>query len=148
MKSLQKIATLLFTLTIIVSCSKSNDSTSAGGCATECSYTIAAGETAGTVPSALDGTYNLTYHHAQTGSPFTDGTKAKLTINSNVITIEIDGKECITLKNPIKTSPTESTFIDNCRDNLKYAVSESTNGGLNEMNVSSTAGKWLGQFKE
>lgn len=148
MKYLQKIIFYFFSIVITVSCSKNNNNSDSDNC-TECSYTIASGETAGTVPTALEGTYNLTYHHAQTGSPFTDGTTAKFTINNNILTVEIEGQECITIKNPIKTSPSENTFKDTCRDNYMYSVSvHAQTGGLNEINLSSISGTWYGQFKQ
>ncbi len=92
MKNL-KIITLLFISTLIwFSCTSNDNPLSGGNCATECSYTIASGEIAGTVPSSLDGTYNLTYHSAQTGSPFTNGTTATFTVANNELTVEINGE--------------------------------------------------------
>lgn len=146
MKTLKKItAVLLFTL-IVISCTKSN--TSGGSCDTVCEYTIASGETAGTMVNGSDGSYELTFDYEVTGSPFTNGTKAKFTLNNNVLTVEVTGKDCITIKNPIKTSQTEYTFKDTCRDNLAYSVSATSGGDLNEINVASTSGTWYGQFKK
>lgn len=146
MKNLKKI-TLLFLFTLIViSCTKS--SSSAGTCDTVCEYTVAAGETAGTMVSGSDGSYELTFDYATAGSPFTNGTTAKFTLNNNVLTVEVAGKDCITIKNPIKTSQSEYTFKDTCRDNLSYSVSATSTGDLNEINVSSTSGTWFGQFKK
>jgi len=145
MKNLKKI-TLLFFALIAYSCTNSN--TTAGSCDYICEYTIASGETAGNMVNGSDGSYELTFDYATTGSPFTNGTKAKFTLNNNVLTVEVTGKECITIKNPIKTSNTEYTFKDTCRDNLAYSVSATSNGDLNEINVSSTSGTWFGQFKK
>lgn len=123
----------------------SNDTSSPSGC-DECSYTVASNETAGTVHASLNGVHNLTFAFAQAGSPFTDGTAATLTIDNNTLTIEIAGRDCITLKNPIQTSASETTFKDTCRDNLMFAVSVNQSGGLNEVNVMSTSNNWFGQF--
>lgn len=57
-----KLLSLLFFTFLIVNCTSNSDE---GDC-TECSYTVASGETAGTVPSTLDGEYNLTYRFPQT----------------------------------------------------------------------------------
>ena len=145
MKNL-KTFTLSFLTLIAVGCNNNNSSNSI--CETVCEYTVASGETAGTIVNGSDGSYELTFDYAVAGSPFTNGTKAKFTLNTNVLTVEVTGKECITIKNPIKTSQTEYTFKDTCRDNLSYAVSATPNGDLNEVNVSSTSGTWFGQFKK
>lgn len=149
MNTLKKLTTIFFSLIVIISCSKNNEPSNSGDCATLCEYTIASGETAGTAASSLDGSYNLTMHHADAASPFPDGTKAKFTINNNVLTVEIDGKECITIKNPVLTTAgsTEVKFKDTCRDKITYDVSEN-NGKLNEINISDLNGKWLGQFND
>ena len=144
MKSLKNILKLTLLSLILVSCSSTDKNS---GCE-ECSYTVASGETAGTVPSSLDGIFDLTYSNAQTGSPFTNGTKATFTISNNQLTVEINGK-CILLKNPIKTSPSENTFKDTCTDNYQYSVSTNQSGALNEINLSSTTGTgFYGQFKQ
>lgn len=147
MKTLQKIGFYLLVLTIIISCSKNNDETSsATNCANECSHTITNGETASTVPSSLDGSYELTYHAAQTGSPYTNGTKASFTLSNNTLTIDVDGK-CITLKNPFRNSGgVQDIFTDDCDKNAQYHISTLTDGSFNEMNVFGTDGTWLGQF--
>ena len=127
MKAIQKITILLFALTIIISCSKNNDdSSSATNCSNECAHTIANGETASTVSSSLDGTYDLTYHAAQSGSPYTNGTKASFTLSNNQLTIEIDGN-CITLKNPFKNAGgVQDIFTDDCDKNAQYHISTLT----------------------
>mgnify|MGYP005991471551 CR=1 FL=1 len=146
MKNLKKFTLLLFLSILAISCTKSN--TTPGSCDTVCEYTIASGETAGTMVSGSDGSYELTFDYAVASSPFTNGTTAKFTLLNNVLTVEVAGKDCITIKNPIKTSNTEYTFKDTCRDNLSYSVSATTSGDLNEINVSSTSGTWYGQFKK
>jgi hypothetical protein len=149
MKNSKKILFSSFIALAAFGCKK-KDTTSApaGTCSTVCSYTLASGETAATASSGLEGTHNLTYCCAQTGSPFTVGVKGKFTISGNTLTVEIEGKECITLKNPRNTGPgtDEIKFIDNCRDNLSYDVSKTASGALNEINISSVSGTWLGQF--
>lgn len=131
---------------VLLSCSSNN--TVVGACATTCTYTLTAGETAGTVPASLIGTHMLTYTEIVAGAPFANGVSATFTLTNNELTVEIDGMECITLQNPIQSSPSEVTFVDDCRDNLKYSVSATQSGGLNEINVSSTSNQFLGQFTE
>lgn len=62
------------------------------------------------------------------------------------MTVEIDGQECVTLKNPIQTSPSEWTFVDNCRDDYIYGISQTPNGELNEINLGTLSFQFLGQF--
>lgn len=144
MKVLRKISYTVVITFLVAACTTNNQSTS--GCTTECSYTLASGETAGTAPTSLEGTHSLTFAFAQTGAPFTDGTSGTFTLLNNELTIEIDGQDCITLKNPVQTSPSEYTFKDDCRDNIAYAVSSNQSGGLNEINVQSLSNTWFGQF--
>lgn len=149
MKSLKKVVIVIFSLVFFISCSKSNNSNNSA-CDTVCEYTLASGETAGTTASSLDGTYNLTMHFANVASPFADGTKGEFTINNNVLTVKIDGFDCMTLKNPILTTAgsTEVKFKDTCRDKVTYDVSMTSTGELNEVNISNLSGKWLGQFND
>ncbi len=148
MKTLQKqnFFTLL-TIIFLIGCTKSNDS-AAELCATVCEHTLTAGETAATVPSSLDGTYELTYHTAQPGSPFTDGTKATFTIANNVLTVAVEGKECITIKNPVLIGTNNYKFKDSCRDNIAFNVSPNNDGSFNEVNVEPLGNGWLGQFSK
>ena len=139
--------TLFFSsfLLALVACSNS-DSTAT--CATNCSYTLTAGETPGTVPAALEGAFELVYTEIVAGAPFANNAMGTFTLTNNQLTVEIDGLDCITLNNPIQTSAVEVTFVDNCRDNLKYAISVSQTGTLNEVNVSSISNQFFGQFTE
>ncbi|MFD2568508.1 hypothetical protein [Pseudotenacibaculum haliotis] len=141
-----KVLILSSLFLVFLSCSSNN--TVVGSCATTCTYTLTAGETAGTVPASLVGTHTVTYTEIVAGAPFANGVSATFTIANNELTVEIDGMECITLQNPIQTSASEVTFVDDCRDNLKYAVSATQSGALNEINVSSTSNQFLGQFTE
>lgn len=147
MKILKNVTITVLFIIVSISCSSSKSGNDL--CDTECEYTIAAGETAGTVASSLDGTYNLTFNFAASGAPFTDGTTGTFTINNNELTVEINGKECMTIKNPILTTAgsSEVKFKDTCRDQISYDVSE-VNGKLNEINISSINGTWLGQFND
>lgn len=124
---------------------KSN-SDDANLCATECSYTLQSGQTAGTAPVSLEGIHNVILDFATPESPFPVGTEAVFTLENNVLTVEIAGEECITLKNPIQTGTSETTFIDDCRDNLIYGISQDQNGDLNEINIGTTSFQFLGQF--
>ncbi|NVK53218.1 MAG: hypothetical protein HWD85_09805 [Flavobacteriaceae bacterium] len=149
MKIISKTSLILFVTLTIVSCSKSNsDETTLGNCATVCTYTIASGEKAATVPNSLDGTYELTYHSAQAGSPYTNGTKAKFTISNNTLTVEIEGKDCITIKNPVLIGSNNYKFKDSCRDNIAFNVSPNNNGDFNEINVEPLGTGWFGQFSK
>lgn len=144
MKNSVKIFALAFSILFIAACSSNDDSSN--GCE-QCTYTVAQGETAATVSTPLIGEFNLTLDISQNGYDIPQGTKGKFTVSANEMIVEIDGKQCITLKNPIKTSPVEYVFKDDCRDNLMYAISESNNGGLNEVNVITISGSFIGQFK-
>ena len=144
MKFLKKFSYVIVLSLMVSACTSNTQNTS--GCATECSYTLASGETAGTAPTSLEGTHNLTFDFAQTGAPFTNGTTGTFTLVNNELTVEISGQDCITLKNPVQTSPSEYTFKDDCRDNLSYAVSSNQSGALNEINVQSLSNNWYGQF--
>ena len=148
MKTIKKISFLILVLTIITACSKSEESTNAGNCATECEYTIASTETLGTVPSSLDGTYELTYHSATSDSPYTNGTKATFTVSNNMLTVAIDGKECITIKNPVLLGSNNYKFKDSCRDNIAFNLSPNNDGSFNEINVEPLGIGWFGQFSQ
>ena len=144
LKSLLIIASLVF----FISCENGEEDMTSGSCSNTCDYTLTSGQTSATVPSALDGTYNLTYGFAQTGSPFTDGTKATFTISNNELTVEIEGQECITLRNPVLIGTNNYKFMDDCRDNIGYNVSPNNNGSFNEINIEPLGQGWLGQFFE
>lgn len=146
MKTLKQLAILLVSITVLSSCSDDNERSNSN-CSNSCEYTIASNETAGTVPSSIHGTFELTMTFAQTGSPIADGTTGTFTVTADELTVEIEGMECITIKNPIQTSSAENTFIDTCRDNYKYSVSTTPSGDLNEINLSKADGTFLGQFK-
>lgn len=148
MKNVKQQFIALFTILILASCTESSKEPSAADCATECSYTLASGETAATVPSSLDGTYELTYHSAQPGSPYTNGTKAKFTISNNMLTVEVEGKECITIKNPVLIGSNNYKFKDSCRDNFAFNVSPNNNGDFNEINIEPLGVGWFGQFSK
>ncbi|MDD7915846.1 hypothetical protein [Polaribacter ponticola] len=149
MKTLKKITLCLLTAFIISACSSNNGNTP-GGCSNVCNYTLTTNDTPGTAATSIEGTYNLTMHFPDAESPFSEGTKATFTLLDNVLTVEVEGQECITIKNPRLTTSgsTEVQFRDTCRDMISYDVSEN-NGALNEINISSTTdGKWLGQFND
>jgi len=147
MKTLKKITLLICALGLFNSCSSNEDSNSSG--CLECNYSVASNETAATVSSQLIGTFNLTLDFVASNSyTIAQGTKAKFTVFEKEMTIEIDNQDCITLKNPITSlSNTEFVFKDNCRDDYMYAISENSNGGINEVNVISINGTFLAQYK-
>ena len=142
-----KLMLLFVTLSFLTSCQNEEDMSSSS-CDTTCDYTLTSGQTAATVPSSLEGTYRLTYGFAQPGSPFTDGTKATFTISNNELTVEIEGQECITLKNPVLIGTNNYKFMDDCRDNIGYNLSPNNNGSFNEINVEPIGQGWFGQFFE
>lgn len=149
MKTLQKI-TLLFVSSILLFSCESNNENENSNCNNQCDYSIASGETAGTVPSSLNGTYVLTYTDYSNGSNtyYANASAATFTIANNTLTIEADGKDCITITNPIQTSASENTFKNTCGTNIMYAVSVTSTGELNEINVSGINNNFLGQFTE
>ncbi|MGJ8743010.1 hypothetical protein [Polaribacter sp.] len=150
MKTSVKIITLFLISFLIFSCSSSDNSMD-GNCATVCAFTLASGDTAGTAAASIEGTYNLTMHFPDAASPYKEGTKGTFTLMNNILTVEIDGKECITIKNPRLTTAgsTEIQFRDTCRDKISYDVSMTASRSLNEINISSTENnKWLGQFND
>lgn len=146
MKILRNFSYLFTFCLFVLSCESNSQSSS--GCDTECSYTLASGETAGTVPTSIEGTYSLTFSYAQPGSPFTDGTMGTFTLSNNELTVEIDGMDCITLKNPVLLGTNNYKFKDDCRDNIGYNVSPNNNGTFNEINIEPLGQGWLGQFHE
>jgi hypothetical protein len=150
MKTLKKVLTTLLITAFFIGCS-SNDDSSSGNCNTECEYTLTSSDTAGTAATSIEGTYNLTMHFPDAASPFSEGTKATFTLLNNILTVEIEGQDCITIKNPRLTTAgsTEIQFRDTCRDKISYDVSMISTGELNEINISSTeTNKWLGQFND
>ncbi|MCB0509154.1 MAG: hypothetical protein H6579_04745 [Chitinophagales bacterium] len=145
---MKKIIAFSLCLVVLLACNKDDDDTSICSGAS-CSYTLntSAGEVPGSVPSALQGEHNLSASYASANSPFSDGTTGKFTLDGNVLTVEIENEACITLYNPYQSSFAEVSFVDDCRDNLIYSVSESSQGGLNEINVASLSGNFYCQFK-
>lgn len=141
-----KLLIVCFIAILLVECKSNSDES--GLCGTECTYTVTSSQTAGTVPASLEGIYNVVLDFATDQSPFTVGTEATFTLENNVLTVEIAGEPCITLRNPIETGTSEWTFIDDCRDNYIYGVSQNQNGELNEINLGTTNFQFLGQFKE
>ena len=146
MNAFRKISYIVTVSFLVTACTTNNQNTS--GCTTDCTYTLGSGETAGTVPTSLEGTYNLTYDFAQPGSPYTDGTTATFTLINNELTVEIEGHDCITLKNPVLIGTNNYKFKDDCRDDIAFNVSPNNNGTFNEINVEPLGQGWLGQFHE
>jgi len=146
MKTIKKLTILFLFVSIVFACSN-EDEDDASGC-DSCTYSVASGETVATVPNEIIGEFDLVLTFSQGGYAFADGTKGKFTISEKEMKIEIEGQECITLKNPTASAnQLEFTFRDTCRDNLKYSASISSNGGLNEVNVFTLSGTFYGQFK-
>tara|TARA_R110001632_G_scaffold125748_1_gene239164 strand:- start:24401 stop:24847 length:447 start_codon:yes stop_codon:yes gene_type:complete len=148
MKTLKTLL-LAVLFTTFLAC-ESNSDESETTCENTCDYTLDSGETAGTVPSSLDGAYTLTFakNPQSSNNYYADGIMGTFTISNNTLTVEIDGKECITLTNPVQTSASENTFKNTCGTNLTYAVSTTTAGDLNEINIGNLNNQFLGQFTE
>ncbi len=145
MKNLKYVLIAFMTLTILA-CNSNDEDENLSDCET-CTYTPKSNETAGIAPSSLEGTYNVVLDFATAQSPFPEGTAATFTLTNNVLTVEISGEACITLENPIQTGTSEWTFIDDCRDNYIYGISQNQNGEFNEINLGTTNFQFLGQFK-
>ncbi|WP_435414498.1 hypothetical protein [Polaribacter aestuariivivens] len=145
MKPTKKLTAFLLFISVLISCTSNEKDNN--NCET-CTYAVAAGETAGSVPTTLQGEFNLTLDISLNGYSKTAGTKAKFIIDAKQLTVEIDGDECLILKNPtVSANGVEFTFKDTCRDNIMYAISEKSSGGLNEINVVTLNGQFYGQFK-
>jgi hypothetical protein len=146
-----KLFTLLFFGLSLWSCSEDDNEDLSVNCSTICEYTLEAGQDPGNVPASLHGELNLILDFATDQSPFPVGTQATFTVSATEITVEIEGEECITLRNPYRIPGTsEDNFIDNCRDDYIFGISADQNGNLNEINLGSIAGggiQFLGQFK-
>lgn len=116
----------------------------------ECSPALLADETAAIIPTSLQGTHHFIYGYQQDGSPFSDGTQATFTLNNNELIVEIEGEQCITLKNPALRYGNNSDnyfFKDDCNQNICYNVSANTDKVMNEINIQPVSGTgWFGQF--
>ena len=141
-------------LLILFSCSNDDDNNNdndSTNCSTVCEYSLEAGQDPGSVPASLHGELNLVLDFATPQSPFPVGTAATFTVSETEMTVEIEGEECITLRNPYRIpATTEDNFIDDCRDDYIFGISADQNGNLNEINLGSIAGgniQFLGQFK-
>jgi hypothetical protein len=151
MKSSKPFYLFLIVL-ILFSCSNDDDNNNnSANCSTVCEYTLEAGQDPGSVPASLHGELNLVLDFATPQSPFPEGTAATFTVSATEMTVEIEGEECITLRNPYRIPGTsEDNFIDDCRDDYIFGISADQNGNLNEINLGSIAGgniQFLGQFK-
>ncbi len=150
MKILKLLPILLCTV-LLISCSEDDSEDISSNCSTVCEYTLEAGQDPGSVPASLHGELNLVLDFATPQSPFPEGTAATFTVSETEMTVEIEGEECITLRNPYRIPGTsEDNFIDDCRDDYIFGISADQNGNLNEINLGSIAGgniQFLGQFK-
>jgi len=150
MKTL-KLSCLLLMVLFFQACSDDDNEDSSANCSTVCEYTLEAGQDPGSVPAGLHGELNLVLDLATPQSPFPEGTTATFTVSETEMTVEIEGEECITLRNPYRIpGTTEDNFVDDCRDNYIFGISGDQNGNLNEINLGSIAGgsiQFLGQFK-
>jgi len=148
MKTLYKTISIISFTILFWACSSTEGDTIT--CENECEYIIESGETAGTVPISIEGTFELSFakNSQSTNTYYDDGVKGTFTIASNTLTLGVEGKDCITLKNPIQSSPSENTFVNSCGTNFVYAVSTDLNGNINEINVLNRNGtRFFGQFK-
>jgi hypothetical protein len=153
---MKQLVFLLFVglLTISACTSSSDDPATPAGNTCDgpvCSPQLASGETPATIPTSLQGTYHFTYGYQQAGSPYVDGTKATFTLTANnELLVEIDGEQCMTLKNPafrFGDSGGNYFFKDDCDKNICYNVSANLEEIMNEINVQPLVDMgWYGQF--
>ncbi len=99
-------------------------------------------ESPATIPSSLEGTYDLTYDAINSGGPFSNGESVTLVINSN-------GTLCVndlSLSSPVlfNGNPAEAIWSDSSTG-IRYSVSNLTTG-FNEVNVGDTGGAFFGQL--
>ena len=127
-------------------CKKEAQDTLTGCAGNVCSHSLTSAQTAGTVAASTHGLHSLTLQYAAANSPYPNGTTGEFEITTdNKLVVKING-DCITLTNPYQTSSSEVVYVDNCKFNLNFAVSESSQGGLNEINIASLSGTFYGQF--
>ncbi len=144
---------LLFTILILSSCDKEDDSPKSEGCnGATCAPAVSSGETAATIPSTAVGVYRCVLTFAEPTSPFPLGTKATFEITSDQkLIVKIEGDECLTISNPIwrfgaNASSGNYTWKDNCRDNVAFNVSFAGTT-FNEVNMEPVSGTgFFGQF--
>ena len=150
MKKLKKITLLFLFMTLIFSCSSNDENMEEGGdnvCNTKCEYTLVSGETSGTIPASIYGTYDLSYANEDVNSPFKNGQTGRFIISNNTLTVSISGESCITITNAVLRGNDNYLFKDTCRDNLTYNVSVNTNGTFAEVNIEPIGTGFFGQFK-
>lgn len=149
MKQLRLFSTLALGgfLFFLNSCKKedNNNNTTCGS--SKCTHTLQAGETAGTTPASIVGKHSLTYDEIKSGGPFKEGDKADFELTSDNKLIVTYNNDCITLENPVQTSPSEVSFKDNCKHQVSFAASKTNNGSLNEININALDGTFYGQFR-
>jgi len=147
----QKLFNLLLICMFIFSCSEDDEDNLTSNCSEVCEYSLQQGQEPGNVPASLHGELNLVLDFATPASPYPEGTAATFTVSATEMIVEIEGQECITLRNPYRIpGTTEDNFIDDCRDDYIFGISADQNGNLNEINLGSIAGggiQFLGQFK-
>ncbi|TZF85706.1 hypothetical protein FW774_01110 (plasmid) [Pedobacter sp. BS3] len=132
----------------IGACKKNKKDDDSSSCGTVCNKPLDNGQTAGTTPSGIVGKYKLTYHKVNNGGPFADGEQVNFELTSDNKLKVSTASDCVTIENPRATSPVEVSFPDNCKFNVSFAASASTQGGLNEVNVGSLTGQFYGQFRK
>ncbi len=152
---MKRILILCISLLVLsAACKKDNEDPDSGPTACSgpvCEPSLLSDETAATIPTGIQSEFQTVYAYAEANSPFSNGQKAKFTLTSNnELIVEIEGEECITLRNPAYRaglSQTNYFFKDDCDRNICYNVSETNDGVFNEVNVQPYEGMgWYGQF--
>lgn len=155
---MKKILVVLAALLVVATACKKDDENEVKdnenntSCSGEiCEPSLLSDEIAATIPEQIQGSFSFTYDYAQEGSPFENGVKADFTLTSNnELIVEIEGEECMTLKNPaFRYGPDSGNYFfkDECNRNISYNVSQNQDGSLNEINVQPYSGMgWFGQF--
>ncbi|MBL7711355.1 MAG: hypothetical protein JNL13_02780, partial [Chitinophagaceae bacterium] len=83
---------------------------------------------------------------AESGSLFSNGTKATAVFSDKTLYIKVEGFDCITLKNPVLRGADNYLFKDNCRDSITYNVSANGDGTFAEINIEPIGQGFYGQF--
>ena len=128
-----------------------DDTPSADDCTGEvCVATVGANETATSVPAAIHGTFAMELTHAEPNSPIALGTKATFIISATKLTVEIEGRDCFSIENPVARFGATSgnyTFKAACIEDIAFNISQNTDGSLNEINLELASGPgFYGQF--
>lgn len=131
---IKSIAVVLLSGSLLLGCSDDDDST--------------AGGSSGALPAAVSGQIiSFIYQAINPGSPFNDGDTVRFTFSSSgtlMIDSNGDGLDDLTISGFTQSG---SEYIwEDAGAGFKYALSLKPDGSVNEVNVSTDADAFLGQF--